>query len=546
MSVSVQEAEVSLKRVFDNFQAEIMQANQRFNNTSDIKFYREYLGDAANSFLIALKNNLENKIFEGQDLPNDVTKTTEAIKSRVDSHDYIFNGTTFQSGAYNGLRLLDEDAEELIQCVHKELEKSKQQGDVDLSSGSTENKTSRFDDVLTRLKSQRNLNKALGCATEKLDVAIGKISRLKQLEPMLEDEKIQSFCGQFEKVIGEGFYKTEEYYFSNVAEPYQNGELGEASTNLFDFCEKAKNAMGEHADKEIFFHLSGQVSNLKVVLDEYSQQLEDPSAKQDLSDLAAEIESFAKTQFPTYEKFMEEGGSPTEIVARFEPIFTVWKNRFEQIKEMQKGPKEKASENKVDEQSQNNDAPAEEVESVSDKSEPLAEEKIEQPKPEPAREPEKTYRSQFDVNNDNDFNRLLAKYAKMNVTYYDGHKRTPEEVKKRRNLNAQMKKILKQKEEQSSENGQHVSRFVEGQFSSMDIEEIANDKQATIKLFLVLASGVYQDKTLTQKQRQALAGVMEKVSEKRLDMDFGVVKQNAVEPVQKTQEAEVSANGPSL
>ena len=159
---------------------------------------------------------------------------------------------------------------------------------------------------------------------------------------------------------------------------------------------------------------------------------------------------------------------------------------------------------------------------------------------------EKTYRKSFDINNDNDFNKLLASYAEMNKTYYDGHKRTPEEVQKRKNLNAQMKRILAQKDAKNTQKGENsVEKFVEGEFNESDIAEIANDTKATIKLFSILANGTYKDNKLTQKQRQALANVMQKVSEKRLDLDTNK-KKNVPKEINKNYEKSVeTAKGDS-
>ena len=143
-----------------------------------------------------------------------------------------------------------------------------------------------------------------------------------------------------------------------------------------------------------------------------------------------------------------------------------------------------------------------------------------------------TLRQKFDINNEEDFNRLLSHYAKANKEYYsnNGKKRSSEEIKKRRNMNAQFKRILEKKAKQmpQNENGEDFSTTLKSiekceMFSQAELKEVAENKNATMKLFNIMASGVYESGgeriRLTQKQRVALASMLEKVSEIRLDMD---------------------------
>lgn len=138
----------------------------------------------------------------------------------------------------------------------------------------------------------------------------------------------------------------------------------------------------------------------------------------------------------------------------------------------------------------------------------------------------KTLRQKYDISNESGMNNLLSAYAEINKKYYNNQqKRTPDDIKKRRNLNAQMKRILqnKLKEEKELETGMDLNLFLETNFPNNLIEEVAKSKSATLELFYIMSSGVYkrngESVRLTQKQRQSLASVLEKVSEKRLEID---------------------------
>ena len=111
----------------------------------------------------------------------------------------------------------------------------------------------------------------------------------------------------------------------------------------------------------------------------------------------------------------------------------------------------------------------------------------------------------------------------------NGQKKTDDEIRKRRNVNAQFKRILQQKAEKEpkNENGEDFSTTINnienGQvFNYAELKEVAENKQACMKLFQIMASGVYekdgQRTRLTQKQRIALASTLEIVSGMRLDM----------------------------
>jgi len=56
-----------------------------------------------------------------------------------------------------------------------------------------------------------------------------------------------------------------------------------------------------------------------------------------------------------------------------------------------------------------------------------------------------------------------------------------------------------------------------GLFSDKELEEVAKNKGASLKLFQIMASGIYEKDgekiRLTQKQRVALASTLQKVSE---------------------------------
>ena len=145
-----------------------------------------------------------------------------------------------------------------------------------------------------------------------------------------------------------------------------------------------------------------------------------------------------------------------------------------------------------------------------------------------------TLRKRFDINNEQDFDKLLNYYAKANNLYYSvsGRKHTEEEVKRRKNINEQFKRVLKKKAKsmEQNESGEEFSTTIKKienntLFSDYELQEVANNKQAALKLFSIMASGIYekdgQRTKLTQKQRVALASTLEKVSTLILD------KQNA-------------------
>ena len=144
---------------------------------------------------------------------------------------------------------------------------------------------------------------------------------------------------------------------------------------------------------------------------------------------------------------------------------------------------------------------------------------------------EATLRQKFNISDEEEFDKLLVHYAQYNKSYYmtNGQKKTDDEIRKRRNVNAQFKRILQQKAEKEpkNENGEDFSTTINnienGQvFNYAELKEVAENKQACMKLFEIMASGVYekdgQRTRLTQKQRIALASTLEIVSGMRLDM----------------------------
>lgn len=141
-------------------------------------------------------------------------------------------------------------------------------------------------------------------------------------------------------------------------------------------------------------------------------------------------------------------------------------------------------------------------------------------------------RKKFDVDNENDMDKLFEFYAQMNVAYYNKKNKTAEEVKLRRNVNSQFKRIIEKKvnalaDEEKLEDSnfeQKIEEINNGTlFPENEIDEIAKSKGATIKLFQIFASGVYEKDgvrtRLSKKQRCALANVLQKVSEKKLDIE---------------------------
>lgn len=148
-------------------------------------------------------------------------------------------------------------------------------------------------------------------------------------------------------------------------------------------------------------------------------------------------------------------------------------------------------------------------------------------------------RKKFDVNNENEMNQLLDFYAQMNVAYYNKKDRTAEEVKLRRRINAQFKRIIDKKASALIENENSVESNFEQKFQEInngtmfaadDIDEIAKNNGATIKLFQIMSSGVYEKDgirtRLSQKQRCALATVLQKVSERKLDIENAKLSEN--------------------
>ena len=141
-----------------------------------------------------------------------------------------------------------------------------------------------------------------------------------------------------------------------------------------------------------------------------------------------------------------------------------------------------------------------------------------------------TLRDKFNIHDNQDFEKLLAYYAHLNKSYYtaEGQVHSQEEMRRRKNINAQLKRILanKAKEMSQNENGENFSstltKIENGElFSHNQLKEIAENKVACLKLFEIMARGVYekdgQKIRLTQKQRIALASTLELVSEFRLD-----------------------------
>lgn len=150
-----------------------------------------------------------------------------------------------------------------------------------------------------------------------------------------------------------------------------------------------------------------------------------------------------------------------------------------------------------------------------------------------------TLRQKFDFNNENEMNQMFAFYAQMNVAYYNKKDRTAEEIKLRRRINAQFKRIIDKKanaliESENNEESNFEKKIQEinngTMFAPNDIDEIAESKGATIKLFQIMSSGVYEKDgvrtRLSQKQRCALANVLQKVSERKLDIENAKLSEN--------------------
>lgn len=156
-------------------------------------------------------------------------------------------------------------------------------------------------------------------------------------------------------------------------------------------------------------------------------------------------------------------------------------------------------------------------------------------------------RNKFDINKEDEMNKLFGFYAQMNVDYYNKKNKTADEIKLRRNVNAQFKRIVDKKSRTLMENDnqtesnfeQKIKEINEGKlFSVNEIDEIAKSNGATIKLFQIFASGVYEKDgirtRLMQKQRFALANVLQKVSERKLDIESAktTVKGNNIDSVE--------------
>lgn len=154
---------------------------------------------------------------------------------------------------------------------------------------------------------------------------------------------------------------------------------------------------------------------------------------------------------------------------------------------------------------------------------------------------DETLRQKFDISTEQGMNNLLLVYAASNKAYYSTQKRTPEDIKRRQNINEQMKIILqnKLKDENDLETGLDLNLFIETNFSDSLIEEVAKSKTATLELFYIMASGMYNKDgnkiRLTQKQKQSLARVLERINEKRLEIDSPQKVENT-QIQEKTQE----------
>lgn len=171
-----------------------------------------------------------------------------------------------------------------------------------------------------------------------------------------------------------------------------------------------------------------------------------------------------------------------------------------------------------------------------------------------AKAKEETLRQKFKIDNEEDFENLLIHYAQVNKNYYsNGEKHTEEEIKRRRNINAQFKRILnnKAKTMPQSENGEEfssvLSRIDNGtMFSESELKEVAENKNACLKLFGIMASGVYdkggQKVRISQKQRIALASTLERISSLRLEMNNSK-KQAKTDSANKVENAKNSMLG---
>ena len=325
-----------------------------------------------------------------------------------------------------------------------------------------------------------------------------------------------------------------------------NGYLSAAknilSDNMHKFAE-AKVKTERHQLAERFEDVARLRSDFEVVLDLLNMgKINDGALVRKASSVYAEINELYKMNDSIYEQnnawlnlmnSFENQDSPLEAEIR-EKLFDMIKefnSRAEvvvdKVKELESsliGQGLNRSNQKVDEKKAEQDFAEEK------NNQPEAEDIVEQSVSQDTKS--QTLRQKFEVNKEEEFDKLLSYYAQVNKQYYsgDGKKKTGEEIKKRKNINAQFKRILENKAKQMSknENGEEfsttISSIEKGEiFSNDEIKQVAENKGATLKLFEIMASGVYEKNgvrtRLTQKQRIALASTLEIVSEMRLDMD---------------------------
>ena len=143
------------------------------------------------------------------------------------------------------------------------------------------------------------------------------------------------------------------------------------------------------------------------------------------------------------------------------------------------------------------------------------------------------------------FDEFMNKYTSFMQGYYSGNKGTrghahsKEEQSQRRKLNYAMKKYLAKqisdqaKADESVKNGTKTEQDVINQLTNPvnenDMNELVTNPTASLKLFQIMSSGVYEKDgkkiRLTQKQRMALASALTQVAEKQLNNSSDKAKQ---------------------
>jgi len=158
--------------------------------------------------------------------------------------------------------------------------------------------------------------------------------------------------------------------------------------------------------------------------------------------------------------------------------------------------------------------------------------KQEEQKPEPTGDPEEEKKdnretiSYLEITEEDSLDDTIQKFAQNHFKYYDGKKGTPgnsrSESEKRTRIatnNTALNNIEKAKKSLNQEQlaqGLPKINFKEFDLESY-VEKISVSDGAVLDLMEIMATGKYEDKTLSQNQRVALAELMMKVANKRLN-----------------------------